>query len=144
MYDETRGPRMGRGGGDVLVVPVMTAMLSADAVVAEEAARGDEDERADGSRMPPLTQVKPRVAATTTEQLLLRDRQWAIDTARREDLVMLVLGVANGLLRVRTFPTYMQDPTSGFSNSCFFYFFIIIVRATAINRLICTSANQAE
>ena len=101
MYDETRGPRMGRGGGDVLVVPVMTAMLSADAVVAEEAARGDEDERADGicSRMPPLTQVKPRVAATTAEQQLLRDRRWAMDTARRGDFVMLVLGVlgvANG------------------------------------------------
>ena len=95
MYDETRGPRMGRGGGDVLVVPVMTAMLSADAVVAEEAARGDEDERADGicSRMPPLTQVKPRVAATTAEQQLLRDRRWAMDTARRGDFVMLVLGV---------------------------------------------------
>ena len=101
MYDETRGPRMGRGGGAVLVVPVMPAMLSADAVVAEEAARGDEDERADGicSRMPPLTQVKPRVAATTAEQQLLRDRRWAMDTARRGDFVMLVLGVlgvANG------------------------------------------------
>ena len=102
MYDETRGPRMGRGGGDVLVVPVMTAMLSAETAVAEEAARDDEDERADGicSRMPPLTQVKPRVAATTAEQQLLRDRRWAIDTARRGDFVMLVLGVlgvANGL-----------------------------------------------
>ena len=89
---------MGRGGGDVLVVPVMTAMLSAVAVVAEETARGDEDKRA-GSRMPPLTQVKPRVAATTAEQQLLRDRRWAIDTARREEFVMLVLGVlgvANG------------------------------------------------
>ena len=63
---------MGRGGGDVLVVPVMTAMLSAETVVDEEAARrDDEDERADDgrcSRMPPLTQVKPRVAATTAEQ----------------------------------------------------------------------------
>lgn len=93
---------MGRGGGDVLVVPVMTAMLSAETAVAEEAARDDEDERADGicSRMPPLTQVKPRVAATTAEQQLLRDRRWAIDTARRGDFVMLVLGVlgvANGL-----------------------------------------------
>lgn len=59
---------MGRGGGDVLVVPVMTAMLSAKAVVDEEqASRDDEDERDDGSRMPPLTQVKPRVAATTAE-----------------------------------------------------------------------------
>ena len=103
MYDETRGPRMGRGGGDVLVVPVMTAMLSAETVVDDEAARDDEDERADDggscSRMPPLTQVKPRVAATTAEQQLLRDRRWAMDTARRGDFVMLVLGVlgvANG------------------------------------------------
>jgi hypothetical protein len=46
----------------------MTAMLSAKAVVDEEqASRDDEDERDDGSRMPPLTQVKPRVAATTAE-----------------------------------------------------------------------------
>ena len=96
MYEETRGPRMGRGGGDVLVVPVITAMLSAETVVDEEAARRDDERSDDGScnRMPPLTQVKPRVAATTAEQQPpLRDRRWAIDTARREDLVMLVLGV---------------------------------------------------
>ena len=55
---------MGRGGGDVLVVPVMTAMLRAETVVDEEAERDGDD----GSPMPPLMHVKPREAATMAEQ----------------------------------------------------------------------------
>ena len=73
MYDETRGPRMGRGGGDVLVVPVITAMLSA--------------------REDCWIHVKLRAATVIAEEQRVRGRRWTAIADRRIILVLARLAI---------------------------------------------------
>ena len=84
MYDEIRGPRMGRGGGDVLVVPVITAMLSADTTPTLVGVDVLEAAREDCCLMPPplIVHVKLRAATAIAEEQQARGRRWTNPAAR--------------------------------------------------------------